>query len=252
MQLWILQIIVQGLLPEISCNWKHQGMLTWKIGETWSNWDNSQCPWKTFMRSDGNFRQKRKSIKFSHQSLTRAKFRDKLQSLNVIQTDSKNDRSPNAPPYDQRSTEWNEKQEKFARHKAYNLHKELFKKKGSYYDVHRTNFFRSYVPTKAKNTATSLTTHSKEMIHRVDCDASWHMMGLSFLNNKGKKTVRRSRKVLDMYTASDIVVSDTQAKNYIKELDAYLWHIWRKIHHQCYRWEDYVTSFVIFIARSCH
>ena len=66
-------------------------------------------------------------IGFSHQSLERAKFRDQFPSLSAIQTGGKNGRSPNAPHYDQRSTEFNEEQEEFARHKAYNLHKELFK-----------------------------------------------------------------------------------------------------------------------------
>ena len=50
------------------------------------------------------------------------------------------------------STEWNEVQEEFARHKSYKLHKELFNMKGQYSDVHRTNFSRSYVPSTAKKT----------------------------------------------------------------------------------------------------
>ena len=44
-------------------------------------------------------------------------------SLHVIQTGSKNGRSPNAPPYDQKSTDGNEEQQEFARHRAYKLHK---------------------------------------------------------------------------------------------------------------------------------
>ena len=40
-----------------------------------------------------------------HQSLDGGKFREKFTYLNVIQTGSKNGRSPNAPPYDQQSTE---------------------------------------------------------------------------------------------------------------------------------------------------
>ena len=67
------------------------------------------------------------SIKFSHQILERATFRDKVPSVNVIQTGGKEGRSPTAPPYDQRCTEWNEEQEEFARHKAYKLDNELFK-----------------------------------------------------------------------------------------------------------------------------
>ena len=43
-----------------------------------------------------------------------------------------------------------------------------------------------------------------------------HTMRLSSLNNKEKKTIRQSSKILERRTVSDIVVSDTQAKVYIK------------------------------------
>ena len=86
----------------------------------------------------------------------------------------------------------------------------------------QTNFFSSFVLTKA-NTATGLTIHCKESVYIVDSGASLHMMGLCFLNHKEKKTTRLSSNILDIQTANGIVVSDTQAKIYIKELDAYLW-----------------------------
>ena len=77
----------------------------------------------------------------------------------------------------------NEEQEECARHKAYKLHKELFKMKGPYKDVHKTNFCRNYVLTKAKNTTTGIVIHSKErMQHIVDTGAPLHMMRLSSLN----------------------------------------------------------------------
>ena len=86
-----------------------------------------------------------------------------------------------------------------------------------------TNFSRNYVPTKAKNTATGIVTHSKGRVYKVDSGASLHMMGLSSLNHNEKKTIRRSRTILDIQTASGVVVSDAQAKVYIKERGAYLW-----------------------------
>ena len=85
--------------------------------------------------------------------------------------------------YDQRSTEWNEEQEECERHKVYKLHRELFKLTGHYRDVHSTNSFRSYVPTKAQNTATGLAIHSKERMYIVDNGASLHMMRLSSLDH---------------------------------------------------------------------
>ena len=53
--------------------------------------------------------------------------------------------------------------------------------------------------------------------------------------------------MLDIQTSNVIVVSDTQAKVYIKELGAYLWYIWRQFHRQGYRWEDHAASMVVLI-----
>ena len=82
----------------------------------------------------------------------------------------------------------------------------------------KQNFFRSDVTTEAKNTASDLPMDSKERVYMVDSGASLHVMGLSSLNHIEKKTTRQSSKILDMQTASGIVVSDTQAKVYIKKL----------------------------------
>ena len=117
------------------------------------------------------------SVIFSRQSLERTKFRDKFPFLNLIQTSTKNARHFYAPPYDQRTTELNEEQEEFARHKACNFHTEPFKIKRPHSYVRRTILFRSYVLTKAKNTTTGMATHSKETVRKVDSDASLHMMG---------------------------------------------------------------------------
>ena len=69
----------------------------------------------------------------------------------------------NAPPYDQRSKEWNERQEEFARHKAHKLHEALFKIKRhtTKMSTEQTSFL-SYVPTKVKNTTTVSVIQSKE------------------------------------------------------------------------------------------
>ena len=90
----------------------------------------SKVPLKGILAFKRELLSEKKSIRFSHQSLKRAKFRDEFPSLNAIHQCSKNGSSPNAPTYDRRSTEWNEEQEEFARQKAYKLHKEVFKMKG--------------------------------------------------------------------------------------------------------------------------
>ena len=87
----------------------------------------------THLKTEGNL-----ELKIS----VRAWFRNKLPTLNVIQTGNKNGRSPNAPPYDQRSKEWNEEQDEFAKHKTCKLHKELLKITGHCSDVYKTCFHR--------------------------------------------------------------------------------------------------------------
>ena len=74
-----------------------------------------------------------------------------------------------------------------------------------------------------KNTVTGLAIHSKERMSMDDSGASLQMMGSSSLNDKEKKTIRQSSTILDIQTANGIVVSDTQAKVYIKEFGACPW-----------------------------
>ena len=56
----------------------------------------------------------------------------------------------------------------------------------------------------------------------VDSGASLHMMGSPSLNDKEKKTIRQSNKIVDIQTANCIVVSDRQTAVYTtKELGPY-------------------------------
>ena len=72
----------------------------------------------------------------------------------------------------------------------------------------------------------------------VDSGASLHMMGLSSLSEKEKKTIRQSSKILDIQTANDIVLSDTQAKGL----------------HNNYLWVHLVedSPSVLSMGRLCH
>ena len=128
-----------------------------------------------------------------------------------------NQRSPNSPPCGQRSTEWNEEQEELARWRAYKLHKELFNKRRRYKDVHGTSFFRCCVTTGAK-------THRKrrdDAYKRQDVHGRQRSLdkkdGIIFFDGCRKKTIRKSSEILDIQTASGVVVSNTEAKVYIKE-----------------------------------
>ena len=110
-----------------------------------------------------------------HQSFDKEKKKTNSH-LNVIQTGSKNGRSPNAPPYDQKTTVWKEEQENFYKARRYQLHKEVFKTKGHYSDVNKTNFFGSYVPTKSEEYRVGLgDAYRRKDVHRrqwrfVTCD----------------------------------------------------------------------------------
>ena len=91
-----------------------------------------------------------------------------------------------------------------------------------------------------KYTATGLAIHFKERMHIVDTGAS--------LNRREKKTVRQSSNILDIQTANGIVVLDTQAKVYIKELGSYPWiHLVKDSPSVLSRWEDHAINLVILI-----
>ena len=73
-----------------------------------------------------------------------------------------------------------------------------------------------------KNTA-GVVMQPKKRMYIVDQGASLHMMRLSLLNHREKKTIRQSINILDFQTTNGIVVAETQAKVYIKELGAHQW-----------------------------
>ena len=97
-------------------------------------------------------------------------------------------------PYDQRSSEWNEEQEEFPRHKAYKLYEELFKIKGHYSDVHKTNWLKSLRPYKCKEYHDRLgDTFQRKVVHcRQWCFVPYD--GITFFEQKEKKSIRQSSK----------------------------------------------------------
>ena len=102
------------------------------------------------------------SVRSSHQSLERANFREKFPSVNVIQTSSKNGRSPTAPPHDKKSRQSGMRSKKILQGmEQTNFTKSSSRRKDTTKMTTRTIFFRSYVPTGAKSTATGLAKHSK-------------------------------------------------------------------------------------------
>ena len=115
---------------------------------------------------------------------------------------------------------WKEEQEEIARHEAYMFRKELFRTK----DVHNTNVFRRYVPTKA--TLQGVAIHSRDGrvyqkgMYIVDSDASLHMMGVTSLTEKEKMTMRESSKIFDIQAANGVAVSVQESTS---KLGAFPW-----------------------------
>ena len=118
------------------------------------------------------------SIRFSRQSLARTNFGDKFPSLHVIQTGGEHGRCPNAPLYVQRSTEWNEEEEEFARHKAYTFHKELF----NIHDPTKMSTTQTSLFPQRQSNTNGLTIHTTEWMYIVDSDASLHTIRLDFVH----------------------------------------------------------------------
>ena len=108
-----------------------------------------------------------------HQILTSEFGESKIQSqISIFERNPnrwENGTFPNAPPYDQRSTKWNEQQEEFARRKAYTLHKELFKKK-------RTLKRRPQCKHLRKSRSYSGEEYRERLV--VDSGSLLHMIGL--------------------------------------------------------------------------
>ena len=115
----------------------------------------------------------------------------------------------------------NEKQEEFARHTR--TSQRALQERTLQGSPQKQNFFRNDVLHKGEEYRDRLRdTRQRKSVH----SRQWRCVtydGLSSLNHQEKKTTRQSNNILEIQTARGIVVSDTQAKVCIKELDAYLW-----------------------------
>ena len=69
-------------------------------------------------------------------------------TLDVIQKSVRHERLLASPDLEKLQKGWTDCQEELARHKAWNLLKELFKTREAYTDVHSMKFFKRLPPTK--------------------------------------------------------------------------------------------------------
>ena len=118
----------------------------------------------------------------------------------LLKGSNPNGRSLFAPTCGERLAAWNEEQDEWARHKAYELHKELHTFKGHHCDVHITDFFRCMF-TKKNN--------GKRIgnISVAECTSSTAVLLFTWWKYPFW-TVRDSDVNLDIQTASGLPVSD--------------------------------------------
>ena len=110
------------------------------------------------------------------------------------------------------------------------------------------NFFRSYVPTQAKNTAYGLAIRIKERMYTLDSGASSHMMGLLSSNNNEENTLRQLKQnpgCSDRQWHCGLRPASKGLHQGAQRLS--LGTFWWKIHHQCCPWEVCAMSMVILI-----
>ena len=95
--------------------------------------------------------------------------------------------------------------------------------KGHHSDVHNNKLLQKLRPYKGEEYRDRLSdTFRRKSVQ----SRQWRFVtydGAVFFESQRKKTIRQSRTILDIQTASGVVVSDAQAKVYIKERGACLW-----------------------------
>ena len=159
----------------------------------------------TWERSVHLFTRKRRKGLPVVQRLVRAKFRDKFPSLNIIQNSSENARHCNAPPYDQ---------------KVYRV-ESVARRVCKVYSTQTSQ--RALQDKRTQQWCPLSDTLKRKDVHSRQWRFVTHDQIIFLEKFQGKKTIRQSSTNLDILIASGVVVSDTQAKVYIKELGAYLW-----------------------------
>ena len=121
-----------------------------------------------------------------------------------------NERSPNAPKFEDRSQEETECQEQGAREAAWKLAKNVFKLK----EHERATFFSS--PENRCLPASTLKPEEREFV--VDSGASMHMISKKVLSKAEMDTLTKSIVI----TANGEVETHEEAIVYVKELDIFL------------------------------
>ena len=190
-----------------------------------------------------SLRQKNKSIKFSYQRLERATFRDKFPSLSVIQTGSKIGRSPNVP-CNQRSIEWNEEQQEFARHKSIQTSHRALQSKRTVQRCPQSKLLKKLGPIKGEEYRDRLgDTFERKSAHSRQWRFVTHdgiIFSASQREEEAYSTVKQNSGFSDHQWHCGL-------RHTSEGLHRGAWRLSMDTFRQCYHWEDYAMNLVILI-----
>ena len=161
-------------------------------------------------------------VKFTKAIARHTKIRDTNLSLGYICPGELNQRSPNAPKFEDRSQEETEWQEQGAREAAWKLAKSVFNLK----EPERETFF-----SPSENMcllASTLRLEEREFV--VDSGASMHMISKKDLSDAEMDTLTKLCSPTIVMTANGAVQTHEEATVYVKELDTILDYESRRKH----------------------
>ena len=171
-------------------------------------------PPKSILRKSTDMPKPIQRVKFTKAIARHTKIRDQNPSLGYICPGAPQERSPNAPKFEDRSQEETEWQEQGAREAAWKLAKSVFKLK----EHQRATFFSS--PENRCLPASTLKSEEREFV--VDSGASMHMISEKDLSNAEMDTLTKSCSPTIVITAKGEVQTHEEAIVYLKELDIFL------------------------------
>ena len=171
-------------------------------------------PPKSILRKSTDMPKPIQRVKLKKAIARHTKIRDQNPSLGYICPGEPQERSPNAPKFEDRSQEETEWQEQGAREAAWKLAKSVFKVK----EHERAAFFSS--PENRCLPASTLKPEEREFV--VDSGASMHMISKKDLSKAEMDTLTKSCSPTIVITANGEVQTHEEAIVYVKELDIFL------------------------------
>ena len=157
-----------------------------------------------------------KRVLFTESTLRHASTREKKgPSLGKINVKVPRQRSPCVMKFEDRSHEETERQQRYARSKAWNLAKNIYKLK----EKNKTTF---YFRVEEWVLPAASTKEPEEREFVVDSGASMHMVSKKDLDSAELETMRTSRSPTTVMTANGEVQTIEEATVYVKQLDFFV------------------------------